>query len=46
MRASILLIVAVLFAALFAVDAYEYDGHYRNTIIDQIDHEAANLFGK
>lgn len=46
MRASILLIVAVLIAGLFAFDVYEYDGHYRKAVIEQIDHEAANLFGK
>ena len=46
MRASIILIVAVLIAGLFAFDAYEYDGHYRNTVIDHIDHEAADLLGK
>jgi hypothetical protein len=39
--ASILVIAAVLIAALFAFDAYEYDGHYRNAVIEQIDH-----FGK
>jgi hypothetical protein len=46
MRASIILIVAVLLAALFIFDAYEYDGHYRKTAIEQIDHEAENLLGK
>ena len=39
--ASILLILAVLIAALFVFDAYEYDGHYRNVVIEQIDY-----FGK
>ena len=46
MRASILLIVAVLIAALFALDAYEYDGHYRKTAAEQIGHEAERLVGK
>ena len=39
--ASILLIAAVLIAALFVFDAYEYDGYYRHAVIEQIDH-----FGK
>lgn len=46
MRASVVLIVAVLIAALFALDAFQYDGRYRKAAIEQIDHEAANLFGK
>jgi hypothetical protein len=46
MRASVLIILAVLIAALLAFDAYEYDGQYRKATIEQIDHEVENLLGK
>ena len=46
MRATIVLIVAVLIASLFAFDAYEYDGHYRKTVVEQVDQGAAKLFAK
>src|SRR5262249_14640970 len=46
MRASLFLIVAVLIAAFFAVDAYKYDGHYRKAAMEEIDHQSANLLGK
>ena len=46
MRASVLLVIAVFIAAPLAIDAYEYDGHYRKTAWEQIDHEAENLLGR
>jgi hypothetical protein len=46
MRASVLIILAVLIAALLAFDAYEYDGQYRKAAMEQIDHEVENLLRK
>jgi len=46
MRASIVLILAVLIAALLAFDSYEYDGWYRKAAIDRVDHEVESLWGK
>jgi hypothetical protein len=46
MRASVILILAVLIAALLAFDSYEYDGRYRKAAIEQIDHEMEGLWGK
>ena len=41
MRASVLLVLAVLIAALWAFDKYENDGHYTNVI----EHEVGSLLG-
>ena len=46
MRASIILILAILIAALFAFDSYEYDGRYRKAAIERVDHEVESLWGK
>jgi hypothetical protein len=46
MRASVILILAVLIAALLAFDSYEYGGRYRKAAIDRVDHEVENLWGK
>lgn len=46
MRASIILILAVLIAALLALDSYEYDGRYRKAAVDRLDHEVESLWGK
>jgi hypothetical protein len=46
MRASVILILAVLIAALLAFDSYEYDGRYRKSAIDRFDHEVESLWGK
>ena len=45
MRASVILILAVLIAALLAFDAYEYDGHYRKATLDKVHHEVDELLG-
>ncbi len=37
MRATVVIIIAVLIAALLAVDAYEYDGHYRTAAEHQVE---------
>jgi hypothetical protein len=46
MRASVILVLAVLIAALLAFDSYEYDGHYRKAAIERVDHEVESLWGK
>jgi hypothetical protein len=38
MRASTLLIIAVLIAGLWAFDKYEYGGHYSKAALDQAEH--------
>jgi hypothetical protein len=38
MRASLLLVIAVLIAALLAFDAYEYDAHYSKAALDEVEH--------
>jgi hypothetical protein len=38
MRASVLLVIAVLVVALWAFDTYEYDGHYSKAALDEIEH--------
>jgi hypothetical protein len=38
MRASVLLVIAVLIAALWAFDKYEYDGHYTKAGLDEVEH--------
>jgi nitrogen fixation-related uncharacterized protein len=47
--AAILLILAVLIAALWAFDSYEYDGHYGAAAwgqVKQIEHDVENWFGE
>jgi hypothetical protein len=46
MRASVILVFAVLIAALLAFDRYEYDGRYRKAAIERIDQEVESLWGK
>ena len=49
MRPAILLIIAVLIAALWAFDTYEYDGHYGTAAwneVKQIEHKAESWLGK
>jgi hypothetical protein len=46
MRASVILILAVLIAALLAFDSYEYDGRYRKAAIDRVDYEVQSLWTK
>jgi hypothetical protein len=48
MRPAILLILAVLIAALWAFDTYEYDGHYGAAAwkeVEQIEHGVENWLG-
>ncbi len=45
MRASVVLIIAVLIAALLLLDNYEYDGHYRKAAVDGITHEVERILG-
>ena len=43
MRPAIFIVLAVLIAALWAFDGYEYDGHYRAAAWDYTKQEAAKL---
>ena len=43
LRPAILIVLAVLIAALWAFDGYEYDGHYRAAAWDYTKQEAAKL---
>ena len=38
MRASSLLVMAVLIAALWAFDKYEFSGHYTKAAVDEVEH--------
>jgi hypothetical protein len=46
MRASVILISALLIAALLALDSYEYDGHYRKAFWGEASHDVEKVFGK
>ena len=43
MRATVLIVLAVLIAALLAFDAYEYDGHYGEVAWEQTKHQAGDI---
>ena len=43
LRPAILIVLAVLIAALWAFDGYEYDGHYRAAAWDYTKQEAAKV---
>jgi hypothetical protein len=43
MRATVIIVFAVLIAALLAFDAYEYDGHYREAAWEQTKHQAGDI---
>ena len=45
MRASVVIIIAVLLGALLLVDSYEYDGHYRKAVVDEITHDVGKVLG-
>ena len=40
MRATVIIILAVLIVVLLAFDTYEYDGHYREAAWEQAMHQA------
>ena len=53
MRPAVIIVIAVLIAALFAFDSYEYEGHYRDAAwenvkqqADKIEHEVEGWLGK
>lgn len=37
MRPAVIIVIAVIIAAIFAVDAYEFDGHYRTAAEHQVE---------
>jgi hypothetical protein len=37
MRPAVIIVIAVIIAAIFAFDAYEYDGHYRAAAEHQVE---------
>jgi hypothetical protein len=43
MRATLVIIVAVLIAALLGIDAYEYDGHYREAAWEKAKHQGNHI---
>jgi hypothetical protein len=43
MRATLVTVVAVLIAALLGIDAYEYDGHYREAAWEKAKHQASDI---
>jgi hypothetical protein len=43
MRPTIIIIFAVLISALLAFDAYEFDGHYRESVWEQTKHQAGEI---
>lgn len=43
MRATLVIILAVLIAALLGIDAYEYDGHYREAAWEKAKHQANDV---
>jgi hypothetical protein len=52
MRPAIIIVLAVLIAALWVFDTYEYDGHYRAAALestkhfaDKIENEVEDLLG-
>jgi hypothetical protein len=43
MRATLVIVVAVLIAALLGIDAYEYDGHYRDAAWEKAKQQAGDI---
>jgi hypothetical protein len=43
MLATLVIIIAVLIAALLGIDAYEYDGHYREAAWEKAKHQASDI---
>jgi hypothetical protein len=43
MRPAVIIVIAVLIGALLVFDAYEYDGHYRETAWEQTKHQAGQI---
>jgi hypothetical protein len=37
MRPAVIIVIAVLIAALLAFDSYEYDGHYRDAAVHEVE---------
>jgi hypothetical protein len=47
MRASsVIVILAILIAAFLAWDAYDNDGRYRKSALNEIEHEMNGVFGR
>jgi phage/plasmid-associated DNA primase len=47
MRASsVIVILAILIAAFLAWDAYDNDGQYRKSALNEIEHEMNGVFGR
>ena len=43
MRATLVIIFAVVIAALLGIDAYEYNGHYREAALDKAKRQPADI---
>jgi hypothetical protein len=43
MRATLVIIFAVVIAVLLGIDAYEYDGHYREAAWEKAKYQAADI---
>jgi hypothetical protein len=43
MRPTVIIVLAILIAALWAFDTYEYDGHYRAAALESTKHLADKI---